>query len=155
MDSRAFLNMIIGMKMGNCSKLFNIAKYFQDHSREVTAIAQEIGPKKQCFTNATKMCLFDKNYDYVEGYVINKNIGGGLPIEHAWVYNKKEDQHIDCTLETASSNTYIGLIYPREIVERLIKDDNYCGSMFDTICMWRNMNKKDAKNLNNLLDMYN
>lgn len=41
--------------------------YDKDHSKEFDVVASEdLGPKKQCFTNATKMCLFDKSYSFTQ-----------------------------------------------------------------------------------------
>lgn len=51
---------------------------------------------KACFHNAALMMKADPRILYCEGY-ITVNIGGGIPIEHAW--NSFEGFHFDITSE--------------------------------------------------------
>ena len=82
-----------------------------------------------------KVVLYDDDYDYVEGYYFFH----GMPIEHAWVINKTTGEHIDCTMEDTTEGRYLGLIYPKRLIDMVMKEGfcDYRGSMYDTICTRR------------------
>lgn len=130
----SLLDQLIGFRVKyNPNKVLNIIEYLRDHGKHVTAhAAPRMRLPRQCFTNATQ-CALNPKYLYVEGYVIPKNLGG-LPIEHAWIYDRDEGVHLDPTLPDPEGNEYFGIKFPQSMMLELSSsEDVYRGNLLSTL----------------------
>ena len=84
---------------------------------------------KQCLHNSN-LTIINKKYGYVEGYILDPSLG--MPIHHAWVYNKENNQHYDITVRDGRKAVYIGLKCDSNFVSEVVRSNEYKGSMFET-----------------------
>jgi hypothetical protein len=67
-----------------------------------------------CYENCFKAIMFNKDYNYCEGYFVYDDIN--IAIAHAWLVDK-EDNVIDITLEDELAGAvYFGIVFNRDFV---------------------------------------
>lgn len=72
-----------------------------------------LGPAKQCFRNAGSLALFEdpERYAYVEGFAVPARLG--LPMAHAWVYDRVERRAVEVTWPEVGDE-YLGVAFRTE-----------------------------------------
>lgn len=76
------------------------------------SVVEKFGKQKECYFNAWYYVLnkneSKKRYYYCEGYAISSLIG--IPMEHAWVYDKVKEIILEVTWKNVGTD-YFGLLY--------------------------------------------
>lgn len=108
--------------------ILHYGKFFTEYANCKT----QQGIKKQCFKNATDLCL-QHNLIYCEGYATCKNIP--FPIEHAWCIdiNKKV---IDNTWENEVGNIYLGIPFSTTFLTKIILKNGVYGIFDSPVRNW-------------------
>lgn len=82
------------------------------------------GRAKECYSNATNIALYRKEFTYVEGFAIREDLG--LLIDHAWVIDKKGNV-IDTTWNDPEDCHYMGVPIPYDELLSHITQKRYYG----------------------------
>ena len=77
---------------------------------------------KECYRNATLISWKDSDLTYVEGYVTVR----GIPIEHAWIIDRKK-KVIDTTLNEKEEHTYFGVPINRNYLRKQVLKQSMYG----------------------------
>lgn len=90
----------------------------------------ELGPKKECFANASKLALERSNLTYVEGYaMVNDRLP--LPIAHAWCVDKK-GRVIDNTWENPGVS-YFGVPFKTSYLAKKLSETGVYGILSGSV----------------------
>ena len=90
----------------------------------------ELGPKKECFANASKLALERSDLTYVEGYaMINDRLP--LPIAHAWCVDKK-GRVIDNTWEKPGVS-YFGVPFKTNYLAKKLSETSVYGILSGSV----------------------
>lgn len=144
MDLDAQIYMLFHLK--NQDDKFPLGRFFIDHAKIMHPVIRgeelqgrsrlEVGTQGRCFDNAQRLLMHDlTRYVYCEGVVSISQMG--FPIEHAWVYDRIEDEYIDTTLQLPPhvECVYVGLAIPLSLYLKC--QQNWKGSVMDTL--WRGL----------------
>lgn len=82
---------------------------------------------KDCYRNATVMAVFENpdKYEYTEGVVVTRGVP--IPIEHAYLTDRKTGEVVDPTLGWRPDASYFGVRIPKEIVAKSASDTGWYG----------------------------
>lgn len=90
----------------------------------------ELGPKKECFANASKLALERSDLTYVEGYaMVNDRLP--LPIAHAWCVDKK-GRVIDNTWENPGV-AYFGVPFKTGYLAKKLSETGVYGILSGSV----------------------
>jgi hypothetical protein len=91
----------------------------------------EMGTPKTCWGNAALLALSDPaRYIYMEGSVCVVDV----PIDHAWVYDRLRQKHIEVTIRFEEMNKkagpYLGLPFPCDFVQSVAEETGGYGGVY-------------------------
>ena len=90
----------------------------------------ELGPKKECFANASKLALERSDLTYVEGYaMVNDRLP--LPIAHAWCVDKK-GRVVDNTWENPGV-AYFGVPFKTSYLAKKLSETGVYGILSGSV----------------------
>jgi GNAT superfamily N-acetyltransferase len=104
---------------------------------------------RECYSNATKMMLRNPGkYNYAEGYYASSHLP--MPIDHAWLVEKKTGMVVDPTLGWQPTARYFGVAYPKQfVVTKMLENEYYGihsdGNMMNDVVMGKDKDYKYAK----------
>jgi hypothetical protein len=89
---------------------------------------------KECFRNASVMALENPTkYDYVEGLYVSSHLP--MPIDHAWLVEKKTGKVVDPTLGWQPTSRYFGVAYDKRFLVKKMRQNEYFGVHSNGIMM--------------------
>jgi len=142
-DIKGYLTTVSGIATAPAGYVHSsalILEHGKAYPTDADTYAGKRGTPKQCYANAGRMATRDSSLTYVEGYTTVH----GVPIEHAWVVNKKGTV-IDPTLKNGDNiRGYFGVPFTTEYLNKTIARKGTWG-LIDGMTN-RDLFKKDLPN---------
>ena len=88
----------VGVRTSTYKPVLEKGELFKRPDFDKAQFPDQLTQEQQCFSNCADLAtIYNKQYWYAEGFVVSENLM--LPIHHAWLVRKSDNQPVEPTLD--------------------------------------------------------